>query len=210
MLNVARQPDQEEPRVEVRRSRRRRRTVSAYREADRVVVLMPARFSRSEEQEWVRRMLDRLAARDRRRHRGDDDLLARARSLARRYLPEHPTAAEPVSVRWVGNQNSRWGSCTPLDRTVRISERLRGMPDWVIDYVLLHEAAHLVVAGHNTSFWELLEGYPRTERARGYLEGVAAAAGLQLSEEDDVDVGSADAVDDRPSLPNDGPTARQG
>lgn len=183
--------------MEVRRSRRRRRTVSAYREADRVVVLMPARFSRSEEQEWVRRMLDRLEARDRRKKRGEADLLSRARQLARRHLPGHLAAAEPASVRWVGNQNGRWGSCTPLDRTIRISERLRGMPDWVIDYVLLHECAHLVIAGHGRAFWKLLEGYPRTERARGYLEGVAAAAGLDLSEDDDVD--GEDAADDTPT-----------
>jgi hypothetical protein len=160
--------------------------VSAYREADRVVVLLPARFTRAEEQEWVRRMLDRLAAREQRGRRSDAELLDRARQLARRYLPDHPAAANPASVRWVENQNARWGSCTPLDRTIRLSSRLRGMPDWVIDYVLLHEIAHLVFAGHGPKFWKLLEGYPRTERARGYLEGVAATAGLDLAEDNDV------------------------
>ena len=160
--------------------------MSAYQEADRVVVLLPARFSRAEEQEWVRRMLDRLAAREQRGRRSDAELLERARQLARRYLPAHPDAANPASVRWVDNQNARWGSCTPLDRTIRLSSRLRGMPDWVIDYVLLHEIAHLVLAGHGPKFWKLLENYPRTERARGYLEGVAAAAGLDLAEDNDV------------------------
>jgi predicted metal-dependent hydrolase len=160
--------------------------VSAYREADRVVVLMPAKFSRAEEQEWVRRMLDRLAARDRRTRRGDEELLERGRRLARRYLPDHADVAAPASVRWVANQNGRWGSCTPLDRTIRISARLRGMPEWVIDYVLLHEIAHLVVPGHGPRFWRLLKAYPRTERARGYLEGVAATAGLDLADDNDV------------------------
>ncbi len=186
MRHVARKSDAEPTPVEVRRSKRRRRTVSAYREADRVVVLMPARFSRAEEQEWVRRMLDRLAARDRRTRRGDEELLERGRRLARRYLPDHAAQATPASVRWVTNQNGRWGSCTPLDRTIRISSRLRGMPEWVIDYVLLHEIAHLVVAGHGPPFWRLLEAYPRTERARGYLEGVAATAGLDLTDDNDV------------------------
>jgi hypothetical protein len=158
------------------------------------VVLLPARFSRAEEQEWVRRMLDRLAAREQRGRRSDTELLERARQLARRYLPGHPAAANPASVRWVDNQNARWGSCTPLDRTIRLSSRLRGMPDWVIDYVLLHEIAHLVLAGHGPKFWKLLEGYPRTERARGYLEGVAAAAGLDLAE--DNDVAGPDELDD--------------
>ncbi len=151
-----------------------------------MVVLMPARFSRAEEQEWVRRMLDRLAARDRRGRRGDQELLERSRQLARKYLPEYGTAADPVSVRWVGNQRGRWGSCTPLDRTIRVSNRLQGMPSWVIDYVLLHEIGHLIVAGHGPDFWRLLAAYPRTERARGYLEGVAAAAGLDLADDNDL------------------------
>ena len=157
--------------------------MSAYRDGDRIIVLIPARFSRSEEREWVSRMLDRLKRRERRTRRSDEDLLARARTLAHRYLPEFPAAAGPAGVRWVTNQNGRWGSCTPGDRTIRLSSRLRGMPEWVIDYVLLHELTHLVVPGHGTRFWDLLTRYPRTERARGYLEGVAATAGLDLAED---------------------------
>jgi len=170
------------PVIEVRRSLRRRRTVSAYRDGERVVVLIPAQFSRAEEREWVDRMLERLDAREQRTRRTDDELSAGAQRLAMRYLPEHPRAARPVSVRWVSNQNGRWGSCTPSDRTIRISHRVQEMPDWVIDYVLLHELAHLVVPSHNTAFWALLARYPKTERARGYLEGVSAAACLGMSE----------------------------
>jgi predicted metal-dependent hydrolase len=127
------------PVVEVRRSQRRQRTVSAYRDGERVVVLIPAQFSRTEENEWVDRMLARLAAREERSQRSDAELMARARRLTSRYLPEFPI--NPASVRWVDNQNGRWGSCTPTDRTIRISNRIQDMPDWVIDYVLLHELA---------------------------------------------------------------------
>jgi predicted metal-dependent hydrolase len=170
------------PVVEVRRSQRRRRTVSAYREGERVVVLIPAQFSRAEEREWVDRMLERLDAREQRVRRTDTALHDRAQRLMSRYLAEYPSVAHPSSVRWVTNQNGRWGSCTPADRTIRISHRVREMPDWVIDYVLLHELAHLVVPSHNADFWALLARYPKTERARGYLEGVSAAACLDLSE----------------------------
>jgi predicted metal-dependent hydrolase len=168
--------------VEVRRSRRRTRTVSAYREGGRTVVLLPARFSPAQEREWVERMLARLAAQDRRRRPSDDDLMRRARDLSRRYLGDR---ARPVSVAWVSNQNGRWGSCTPGEGTIRLSDRLRGLPTWVIDYVLLHELAHLLEAGHGPRFWQLLEAYPRTERARGFLHGVAVAAGSAIGDDGD-------------------------
>ena len=170
------------PVVEVRRSQRRRRTVSAYRDGERVVVLIPDRFSRAEETEWVERMLARLAAREERIQRTDDELLARARRLTARYLPDQVQRVMPASVRWVTNQNGRWGSCTPDDGTIRISHRIQEMPDWVIDYVLLHELAHLIVPSHSTRFWELVARYPKSERARGYLEGISAATGLVLAD----------------------------
>jgi predicted metal-dependent hydrolase len=169
------------PVVEVRRSQRRRRTVSAYRDGECVVVLIPDRFTRAEESEWVARMLARLAVREGRIRRSDDELLARARRLVAHYLSDHDQVASPTSVRWVTNQNGRWGSCTPADRTIRISHRIQEMPEWVIDYVLLHELAHLVVPVHNSQFWDLVGRYPRAERARGYLEGIAAATGVVLA-----------------------------
>ena len=165
------------PVVEVRRSPRRRRTVSAYRDGERVVVLIPAQFSGAEEREWVDRMVARLAAREKKGHT-DEALYERARSLAERYLPEYPLANDPTTVKWVRNQNGRWGSCTPADRSIRISDRIQSFPDWVIDYVVLHELAHLIVANHNAAFWALVARYPRAERARGYLEGVSAGLGL--------------------------------
>jgi predicted metal-dependent hydrolase len=171
------------PVVEVRRSQRRRRTVSAYRDGERVVVLIPDRFSRAEETEWVERMLARLAAREERIRRTDDELTLRARRLVSRYLPDHESRVAPASVRWVTNQNGRWGSCTPDDATIRISHRIQEMPDWVIDYVLLHELAHLVVPSHSTRFWDLVNRYPKAERARGYLEGVSAATGLVFADD---------------------------
>jgi hypothetical protein len=161
--------------IEVRRSRQRRRTVSAYREGGRTIVLIPARFSADEERTWVEAMILRLAAGDKRRRPSDEQLLERANDLSRRFLGG---LASPVSIAWVTNQNSRWGSCTPAG-TIRISARVKGMPPWVLDYVILHELTHLLQPGHGGEFWTLLESYPRTERARGYLEGVAATAGLR-------------------------------
>jgi predicted metal-dependent hydrolase len=180
------------PDVDVRRSRRRLRTVTAYREGGRTVVLIPARFTAAQEQEWVRRMLVRLSAQDLRRRPGDADLAARAAELSRRYLGG---LARPLSVAWATNQNSRWGSCTPADRSIRLSTRLQGMPAWVIDYVLLHELAHLVEQGHGPRFWRLLEAYPRTERARGFLEGFAAGRQTGAADDPNIDADIGGDID---------------
>ena len=179
-------------RVDVVRSARRRRTVSAYREGDRTVVVLPAGLSKAAEERWVQDVLARLARREARTHTSDDELVARAADLSQRHLDAR---AKPSSVRWVTNQNTRWGSCTPGDGAIRLSHRLRLMPSWVVDYVLVHELAHLLVPGHGPQFWELVDRYPRTERARGYLEGVASAAGLDLAGQDEDD-GNDERQDD--------------
>lgn len=185
------------PVVEVRRSRRRKRTVSAYRDGGRTIVAIPARFSRAQEREWVQRMLDRLAAKELRRKPSDDELLERARRLSERYLNGK---AHPTSVRWSGQQGKRWGSCTLIDGSIRISTRVQGMPTWVLDYVVLHELAHLLHAGHGPTFWELLSSYPRLERARGFLDGVSygrdATEPGEGDDPDDEGSGGGDRFDD--------------
>ncbi|CCQ45502.1 conserved hypothetical protein [Pseudarthrobacter siccitolerans] len=171
--------------VEVRRSARRTRTVAAFWENGTAVVAIPARFTAAQEREWVQRMLaklhkqgERRTASGLKRPASDAALAAHAAQLSQKYLGGR---AVPASVRWVSNQNSRWGSATPAEGTIRLSDKLRPMPQWVIDYVLLHELAHLLVAGHNAAFWKLLEAYPETARAKAFLEGVsfAMARGLK-------------------------------
>ena len=195
LVSVCTVESSERSAVEVRRSARRRRTVSAYRDGGRIVVLIPARFTAAEEREWVERMVARVEGNGSRRRRGGDAALARrAAELSARYLDGR---AAPSSVRWVPAMRTRWASCTPGDRTIRLSKRLADMPTWVQDYVLVHELAHLLEAGHGPRFWRLVERYPRTERARGYLDGVSAAAHLPIADDlaDDLtdDAESADA-----------------
>lgn len=183
----------EAPDVEIRRSLRRRRTVTAFRENGRIVVCLPSRLSKAEERRWVQVMLDRLAAQERRRRPSDEGLLARAGELSRKYLGGRAT---PTSVRWSSTQRARWGSCTPSDGSIRLSSRLQGLPTWVIDYVLVHELAHLLVNDHGAEFWALVGAYPRAERARGFLDGYSHAAGATSSDdEDEEDVDAADEAD---------------
>ena len=129
-------------------------------------------------------MVDDIEVRERRQlnngpRRSDEALLDRAQALNRRYLAG---AADPASVVWVDNMEHRWASCTSVDRSIRVSSRLRSMPDWVLDYVLVHELAHILVAGHDADFWLLVNRYERTERARGYLEGRSAAAATDVGD----------------------------
>ncbi|MCT2588196.1 M48 metallopeptidase family protein [Actinophytocola gossypii] len=172
-------------RVEVRRSKRRTRTVTAYREGDTLVVLIPARLSKAEEAHWVAEMQRKLLRGETKRRpptkQSDATLLRRCRELSAKHLNGR---AEPTSVRWVAPMRTRWASCTPSDGSIRVSEHLREVPSWVLDYVLVHELAHLLVPAHNARFWELVRDYPRTDRAIGYLEGLSAAAGWGITGED--------------------------
>lgn len=178
------------PKVEVRRSTRRKRTVTAYRERDTIVVLIPGRMSVREEREWVDQMVRRLLAREARATgpQGDTELHDRATELAETHLaPALGEAPLPASVTWVGNQQHRWGSCTPSTRTIRLSTRLRPLPSWVVDYVLVHELVHLVEPTHSARFWSLVARFPQAERARGFLEGYQAAGGHAVADDEVVD-----------------------
>ena len=168
-------------RIEVRRSARRRRTATAYRERDTIVVLIPARTSRVDEQALVADLVGRVLARERRRAapETDQDLQARAEALADRHLSGLGEPPRPTAVRWVTNQQHRWGSCTPTTGVIRLSSRLQAMPAWVVDYVLVHELAHLLEPGHGPAFHRLVERYPQAERAEGFLEGFLAGTGQE-------------------------------
>ena len=172
--------------IEVRRSTRRRRSVTAYREGGQTIVVVPHRMARSDIAPIVFELLGRLEARERKSRPSDAQLLARAAVLNKKYLDG---TAVPASVRWVTNQNRRWGSCTPLDRTIRLSHRMQGMPDYVVDYVLVHELVHLLVEGHGPDFEALMERYDRLTQARSFLSGVDFATHHGL-------VADADRADD--------------
>lgn len=147
--------------VEVVRSRRRKKTLSASLVDGTVRVLVPEGMPADEE----RRLVDALVTRVTRKMRaGEIDLPARALQLAAKYgLPQ------PESIEWSDRQNTRWGSCTSSSGRVRISSRLVQVPGWVLDFVIIHELAHLEEANHGPRFKELVARYELSERATGYL-----------------------------------------
>ena len=155
------------PAVEVIRSARRHRTVQARLVGDTVEVRIPARMSAAEEEKAVADILAKLRRKSVASATSDEDLQARAEQLNARHLEGRATIG---SIRWVGNQHARWGSCTPSTGTIRITDRLRKVPDYVLDAVILHELVHTFIPGHGPEFWEWADRAPQAERAKGYLE----------------------------------------
>jgi predicted metal-dependent hydrolase len=156
-------------------TRRRRRTVAARLRSGVLELLVPEWMSQAEREKWAQEMRKRLERRMERSTPSDQRLAERARSLNDRHFGGR--------LRWTSvafdDMSHRWGSCTFTTGAIRIAKRAASLPAWVLDYLLVHELAHLQHSDHGPAFHELENRYPLTERARGYLmaidAGVAAA-----------------------------------
>ena len=158
--------------IVVIRSRRRTKNVSAYRAGGRIVVSIPARMSKADERALVPEMVAKIRAQEAAVTMTESALAARISELLHELAPE--ISLRPADVAWRA-MRERWGSCTSVDRTIRISDRLKGAPDFAIDYVLFHEAIHLEHSDHGPVFKELLARFPKAELASAYLDGYEAA-----------------------------------
>ena len=162
--------------VEVRRSKRRKKSSEAYRSGGKVVVVVPWRLSQREIELTVDELLKKLQQIEI-RHANPSQLMSRAQFLVDTYL-DHDVIGQhhvPVTIKWVTNQNTRWGSCTPATGTIRLSHRVQTMPEYVQDAVLLHELIHLIVLAHNEEFHNFMNRYPELARATAFLAGYALA-----------------------------------
>jgi hypothetical protein len=155
--------------VEIRTSKRRRKSATAYWRDGRIVVVLPSHLKGAQRAEMVDWLVARVLARRPRAARSDEALFERAQHLGRRYVP----GAAPASVRWVTNQHQRWASCTAETGEIRLSHRLKEAPGWVLDAVLVHELAHLLHPDHSPQFHELADRFPRQGEASTFLEGFA-------------------------------------
>ena len=159
------------PPIRILATRRRRRTVAARLRAGVLEVMVPASMPAWEQRRWAEKMRERIEKQMRRRQPSDERLARRAEALNERYFGGR--------LRWASvgftDTKSLWGSCTFTSGAIRIASRLANFPDWVLDFVLLHELAHLVHSDHGPAFRELLDRYPLAERARGYLLAVEQA-----------------------------------
>ena len=161
------------PEFRVIRSSRRKRTLHAYRQNGVIEIHIPDRLSRRQEFEVIPEMIDLVLKRENRLRKSDNALLELSDLLLAEFLPEFNE--RPISVTW-RVMRERWGSCTTVDKTIRISERLNTAPDYALRYVLFHELIHLRIAGHGDDFHELLARYPDKDRAEAFLEGYEAGS----------------------------------
>lgn len=152
--------------IRIVRSHRRTKSVSACAEGGVFVVRAPAGMHDAQLQPIIDELQRRWQKKQARSLLDDIALDRRAQELNQQYFEG---TLHWQSICWVTNQTGCWGSCTPARGTIRISNRLVGVPAFVRDYVIVHELAHLVEANHSPRFWSLVNRYARTERARGYL-----------------------------------------
>lgn len=194
--------DDEGTPIRVVRSAKRKKTISGAWKQDTMVVSVPAGLTEHAERLLVADMVKKVMRKVARGSATDPDaqLAARAREMDAQLFGGR---ADPSSVSWVSNQNRRWGSASLNSRRIRLSDRLRAMPQWVQDYVLAHELAHLVEPrdGHGPRFKAALSRYPRVHDANIFLSGVshgyhAAAKPGAHALPGDLPLGGDDDIDD--------------
>jgi predicted metal-dependent hydrolase len=156
------------PAYRVIRKERRRRSVSAYRQGGVIEIHIPAKMSRRQEIEIIPEMISMVLRREARERKTDLQLMQIGIELLTQYLPEFDT--HPASINW-RNMNERWGSCTTVDKTIRISDRLVGSPSYVLSYIIFHELIHLQVPNHDSDFYNYLGRYTEAAKAEAFLEG---------------------------------------
>lgn len=164
------------------RHRRARRYVLRVRADGRVRVTIPrggtqreARSFADRHREWIAGQRARLA-----RATWAASAVASYRLKARTDLPPrlhelahlHGLRVARISIR---DQRTRWGSCGH-DGHISINWRLVLMPDWVRDYVLIHELMHMRRMDHSPEFWRHVAGAcPQFREARAWLRANGAA-----------------------------------
>lgn len=165
-------PGISEGEIVVIRSTRRKKNISAYRAGGRIVVSIPARMSRADERALVPEMVAKIRAQEAAITMSESALADRIDELLREFAPE--ITIRPSDVSWRA-MRERWGSCTSVDRTIRISDRLKGAPAHALDFVLFHEAIHLEISDHGEGFTSILARFLHTDVATAYLDGYEAA-----------------------------------
>jgi predicted metal-dependent hydrolase len=91
-----------------------------------------------------------------------------------RIIPRVKRHARELGVTYTGvrivDNLYRWGSCT-VNNNINLNWRLIKAPMFVIDYVIVHELAHLIEANHTPRFWNIVRAkVPTVEKAKAWLK----------------------------------------
>jgi hypothetical protein len=156
------------PAYRVIRKERRRRSISAFRQGGVIEIHIPAKMSRRQEIEIIPEMISMVLRRESRSRKTDLQLFQMGVELMLEYLPD--VDVQPASINW-RSMSERWGSCTTVDRTIRISDRLVGAPIYVLNYIIFHELIHLKIPGHDQDFYNYLNRFTDQQKCEAFLEG---------------------------------------
>lgn len=86
------------------------------------------------------------------------------------YIKRYQIMMDAKVAKWsIRNMDARWGSCTVQDRTIRFSSSLAHCSDEFIEYVVVHELAHLFEANHSKKFWSIVEKYIPDFKTRRHM-----------------------------------------
>jgi predicted metal-dependent hydrolase len=172
--------------VYVRRDKRLKKSSHWQLQSDGSILLrVPFRLPKRVIRQQVNEISDMLEKQTQKaKRRNDTGLQSRAEHINKKYFGGK---IEWNAIRWVSNMNTRLGSCTnggSTDGHIRISDKIKPWPQWVVHYVIAHELVHRLHSNHSKVFWKTLsEAYPLTERARGFIRGVGYARGTEFEDD---------------------------
>lgn len=158
--------------VKILRSKKRRRSVSGRMIKNILVVRAPENMPEIRLQEVIAELKARIERKCLKEELNkSENLASRAEKFNKRYFENK---LKVNSIEYVTGQKTRFGCCNFRTGSIRISHRISSMPQWVRDYVIIHELAHLVAPDHSKAFWDIVNRYKLAERAKGYLIAVGS------------------------------------
>jgi hypothetical protein len=152
--------------TEIIRSKKRKKTVQAKIVDNILHIYLPAGMSKKEESKWIQKMKSQIRRKQRKHQLNSTDTLQkRAAFINNQYF----NGELDFSIQFVTNQTTKHGSCTPASKSIRISDAISDYPQYVQDYLIMHELTHLIYPNHSKAFWKKVNEYPYVERAKGFL-----------------------------------------
>ncbi len=165
--------------IEIIRSAKRKKTIQAKIVDNVLRIYLPEGLSEKKEEEWINKLKQQIKKKQRKHKLNTtNELQKRAERINERYF----NGCLDFTINFVTNQNTKYGSCTPASKRIRISDDIADYPQYVQDYLIMHELTHLIHPNHSNAFWEKVNDYPYVERAKGFLHATKFFAKNKLTD----------------------------